>query len=293
MTLPSFLIIGAMKAGTTTLYEDLLPIKGLWMPPQKEPDDLASEAVETEVGLEIYKQKYAACPAGSMSGDASTAYAKMPTYMGVPERAKRLLGENIRIIYMTRHPVKRVVSQYHHLWGLEMENRPLNQAVLEDEQYVAYSRYSWQLQPWVETFGDDRVMVVRFEDYLADRSAELERICRFLGISAPVVAPNETHRNKSDGKRVARQGSLMQRFGRSRFYLFAIKPLISSDMRDHLKALLLPKARQMNDTLDVVTRSALEARFAEDPLAMAYLRQEASTSARTQCVSGSSTADRV
>lgn len=272
MTLPSFLIIGAMKAGTTTLYEDLLPVNGLWLPPQKEPDDMATPAVETEAGLTSYKAKYASCPVGSMSGDASTAYAKMPTYTGVPARAKRLLGEDIRIIYMTRDPVKRVISQYHHLWGLEMEHRPINQAVLEDEQYVAYSRYSWQLQPWIDTFGTDRVMVVRFEDYLADRPAQLAKICAFLGTVPPVDGPDETHRNKSEGKRVVLEGSLAQKFAHSRLYLFTIKPLIPTSLRDKLKALVLPKAREMDDKLNHETRTELERRFAEDPLAAAYLK---------------------
>lgn len=272
MTLPSFLIIGAMKAGTTTLYEDLLPVPGLWLPPQKEPNDMAYEKVETKAGLAEYKRKYAGCPVGSISGDASTAYAKMPTYMGVPERAKRLLGKDIRIIYMTRHPVKRVVSQYHHLWGLQMENRPLNQAVLEDEQYVAYSRYSWQLQPWVETFGVDNVMVVRFEDYLVDRPANLAKICTFLSVTPPAAGPDETHRNKSEGKRVVLEGSLAKKLAHSRFYVFGIKPLIPTSLRDRLKPLVLPTAREMDESLDDETRVELERRFAADPLASAYLQ---------------------
>ncbi|NVK56129.1 MAG: sulfotransferase domain-containing protein [Alteromonadaceae bacterium] len=271
MTLPSFLIIGAMKAGTTTLYEDLLGIEGIWLPPQKEPDDLAHAEVETPAGLDVYRRKYAGCPAGALSGDASTAYAKLPTYPGVPRRALQVLGPDIKIIYMTRDPVKRIVSQYHHLWGLGIESRPMNRALLEDAQYVAYSRYSWQLAPWVEVFGRSNVMVVRFEDYLADRPAELARIAAFLGREAGGFRPDETHRNKSDGKRAARQGSLMQRFGRSRFYLFGIKPLIPTGLRDKVKALVLPKTRKMEEKLSEETRAALEARLAEDPLAAAYL----------------------
>ena len=87
MTLPKFLIIGAMKAGTTTLYEDLLQIPALWLPPQKEPEDLIHPEVETAQGLRVYEQKFARCPSGAIAGDASTAYAKRPTYEGVAARA--------------------------------------------------------------------------------------------------------------------------------------------------------------------------------------------------------------
>lgn len=271
MTLPRFLIIGAMKAGTTTLYEDLRAVPGLWLSPQKEPEDLVHPAVETPEGRARYARKYAGCPAGALAGDASTAYAKRPTYEGVAERARRVLGQDLRILYMIREPVDRILSQYHHLWGLELEQRPLNRAVLEDEQYLCYSRYDWQLAPWRAAFGDDRVLVLRFEDYLADRAGTLARICGFLGVSPPAQAPEDTHRNRSEGKRVALEGSLLRRVERSQLYPFLVKPLLPVALRDRLKALLLPQARPMTEALEPATRDRLVAALREDPLARRYL----------------------
>jgi hypothetical protein len=271
MTLPNFLIIGAMKAGTTTLYDVLQSVPGLWFPPQKEPEDLIDPRIEEPGRLAEYESKYARCPAGALAGDASTAYAKRPTHEGVAERACRLLGPQTRIIYMTRHPVQRIVSQYHHLWGLQMEQRPLARAVLEDPQYVGYSRYSWQLEPWLQTFGPDNVLVIRFEDYLADQAAVVAQVCDFLGVPVGSAEFGTSHRNKSEGKRVAREGSLMKRFAGSRFYLFTIKPLLSSALRDRLKAMVLPRARKMEEKLDGQTREELVRRLMEDPLASAYL----------------------
>lgn len=271
MSLPGFLIVGAMKAGTTTLYEDLLSVPGLYLPPEKEPDDLAFPAVETAEGLAAYAAKFADCPPGARAGDASTAYAKRPTYEGVPERARRVLGPDVRILYMIRDPLRRIVSQYHHLWGLELEHRPMNVALREDPQYLGYSRYSWQIAPWQETFGEDNVLVLRFEEYLADRPATLARICGFLGVAAPEAAPDETHRNASEGKRVVRQGSAMQKIANSPFYLYRVKPLLPTGLRDRVKAALLPKARPMTDSLDAETRAELAAALRTDPLAASYL----------------------
>ncbi len=270
MTLPSFLLIGAMKAGTTTLYEELLHVGGIWLPPEKEPNDLAFEAVETPEGLAAYRRKFDGCPPGVMAGDASTAYAKRPTYQGVAERARRLLGPEVKIIYMTRDPIRRIVSQYHHLWGLELEQRPLNEAVLEDESYVAYSRYEWQLAPWRETFGDENVLVVKFEDFLADRPAEFARICRFLGVEA-AVQPSGTHRNASEGALVAVEGTLLGRISTSHFYLYRIKPLLPRGLRDRIRSLILPKARPMTEKLDDATRRKLVEALAGDALAAGYL----------------------
>lgn len=273
MKLPDFLIIGAMKAGTTTLYEDLLAVPGLWLPPHKEPQDLIDPGVETAQGRAGYGQKYAACPPGALAGDASTAYAKRPTHSDVAPRAARVLGCDTRIIYLIRDPVQRIVSQYHHLWGLEIEQRPLNRAVLEDPQYIAYSRYDWQLVPWRATFGSDNILVLRFEEYLADRQGTVARICAFLGVAPPATGPDATapHRNQSEGKRVVKSGSRMQRLAQSRFYLFTVKPLIPTRLRDRVKAALLPRARAMSETLDDATRAQLHTALRDDPLARNYL----------------------
>ncbi len=251
--LPSFLIIGAMKAGTTTLYEDLTHVRGVYMCPDKEPDDLAYAAVETAEGLARYAAKFAAAGAGDLCGEASTAYTKRPTYEGVAARARAILGPDLRVIYLRRDPIKRIVSQYHHLWGLGLETRPMEEALLADETYVAYSRYDWQLAPWRETFPDSQILVLDFEDYIADRIGVLTRVCSFLDCPAP-VSLDLTHRNASDGKRIVRRGSLMSRFRSTRFYLYGIKPLLPTHLRDKIKALILPTARPMTQRLSDATR---------------------------------------
>lgn len=259
-SLPNFLLIGAMKAGTTTLYEDLLSVPGIYLPPEKEPNDLAFAEVETEAGLARYRAKYAAGAAAALRGDASTAYAKLPTYEGVAERALRVLGPEIRILYLTRDPIRRIVSQYHHLHGLGLETRPLNEAVLADETYVAYSQYARQLAPWQAAFGAENILVMAFEDYVQDRRACLSEICRFLGV-APPDAVADTHRNKSEGKHVVREGSAWARIAQSEVYLYRIKPLLPTGARDRIKALLLPKTRKLDEALTEETLDALRARL--------------------------------
>ncbi len=267
MTLPRFLIIGAMKAGTTTLYEDLSHVPGLYLPPEKEPDDLACPEVETTEGLARYEAKFAACPRGAIAGEASTAYAKRPTYEGVAARARTLLGDELKVIYLTRDPVRRIVSQYHHLWGLSLEHRPLNRAVLEDETYVAYSRYGWQLDPWRAVLPPEQVLVMPFEDYVASRHACLARICAFLGVAAP-TSVDASHRNASAGKRIVRQGSAWSRIGHSDFYMYRIKPLLPTGLRDRIKALVLPAAREVTEELAPETRAELERRLGQGPAAI-------------------------
>ncbi len=260
MTLPNFLLIGAMKAGTTSLYEDLVHIPGIYLPPEKEPDDLISPDAETPEGLARYTAKFSGAERAVAIGDASTAYAKLPTYEGVAERALRVLGPETKILYLTRDPIKRIVSQYHHLHGLGIETRPLNVAVLEDESYAAYSDYERQLAPWRAAFGEDQVLVMRFEDYISDRMQVVSEVCAFLGVDAPAEV-EDTHRNASEGKRVVREGSAWARFAQSNFYLYRIKPLLPTSARDKIKTLILPKTKKLDDSLSDATRAELRARL--------------------------------
>lgn len=257
MTLPSFLLIGAMKAGTTSLYADLAALPGVYMSPEKEPEDLIHPFVETPQGRAAYAAKFAAAPKGAQIGEASTAYTKRPTHQGVAARARRVLGPDLKLIYLTRDPVRRIVSQYHHLWGLRLENRPLNQAVLQDESYAAYSRYDWQLAPWRAEFPDHQILVLRFEDYIADMPGALVKVCAFLGVAAPTQV-QAVHRNASADKHIVPRGGLAASLLHGRFYLHRIKPLLPETLRQAVKARLMPRPRPMTETLHPETRAALE-----------------------------------
>jgi len=260
--LPDFLIIGAMKAGTTTLYEDLLRTPGVYLPPEKEPNDLTHPEVEGAKGLAAYRRKFSGAGAAKAVGEASTAYAKRPDFEGVAERAVRVLGPDLKIIYMVREPVKRMVSQYHHELGLGLVAGGLNAAVLAEQRFAAYSRYDYQLEPWRRALGEAQILVVGFERYLSDRHAELARIRAFLGLSGdfPVA---DVRRNASAGKAVIPRGSVWARIAKSRTYLYVLKGLLPTALRDAIKQGVLPKAPQSIEPLSPETRTALAARLSE------------------------------
>jgi hypothetical protein len=259
--LPKFLIIGAMKAGTTSLYEDLTQVRGIYMCSDKEPNDLIAPDIETPAGRARYAAKFAGAKLGDLCGEASTAYAKRPTYNGVAARARALLGADLRVIYLRRDPIKRMVSQYHHLWGLGLEQRPMREALLNDTTYLDYSRYDWQLEPWRAEFPDAQILVLDFEDYIANRAQVLAQVCQFLNCPAP-PALNPTHRNASEGKRVTAQGSWQRRIRDSNFYLYRLKPLLPTRLRDKIKSVILPKAKTMTEGMDHDLRAELGARLA-------------------------------
>lgn len=259
--LPQFLIIGAMKAGTTTLYDDLSHVADIFLPPEKEPNDLIHPEVETGIGLARYSKKFDKAPDGALLGEASTAYSKRPTYPGVPERAYRVLGPALKIIYLTRDPIRRIVSHYNHALGRGEETRALNDAVLTDKTYVDYSRYEWQLEPWRAAFSERQILVLQLETYIRHRTQEFQRVCDFLGLRHEGAVPM-SHLNASDGKLTARPGTMMGRLASSPLYLYRIKPLLPRRARNRLKRLVLPQAGRSAERLASSTEAELRRRLA-------------------------------
>lgn len=177
---PDFLIVGSMKSGTTALFEDLASVNGIFLPKNKEPETLLrwnQIAVRMEYALLFLPAR-----PGDLIGEASTAYTKAPDVSPelLASRLKRI-GCLPKLVYMVRDPIGRIVSHHHHAVAEGDAPRDINRAVLMDHRFVDYSRYWWQLQPWVQYVGRERVRVVAFEDYVSDREATVRGLVEWLG----------------------------------------------------------------------------------------------------------------
>lgn len=238
--LPGFLIIGAMKAGTTTLFHDLKAQEGVFIPADKEPHTLVKFQEHTTARTE-YGRLLAGASSHDLCGDASTGYSKLPDCSGVAERARELLGPDLRILYLVRNPVDRILSHHHHAVTEGSFSGSLDEAIDELPCLVNYSCYGTQLTPWLAAFGPERVLVIVFEDYVKDRRGGAREVCRFLGVPFDPDRVEDIAFNASDGKpRVA--GSLRQ----AQFlwpYRRLIRPLISPGLRVWLVRTFVPKAK--------------------------------------------------
>lgn len=177
---PDFVIIGAMKCATTTLHDQLARQPGVFMSNPKEPNFFSDEPNWSK-GIGWYRSLFAHAPPGSIRGESSTHYTKLPTYPETVERFAEHLPD-ARLIYVMRDPVARLVSQYIHEWSEAMISVPIDEAVLRRTELLDYSRYAMQLSPWLERFGKERVLPVFFERMTASPQAEFDRVCRFIGI---------------------------------------------------------------------------------------------------------------
>lgn len=239
MRLADFLIIGAQKSGTTSLYRDLEANPEVYFPMDKEPHDLASDAVLTEAGRAAYAAHFAGARADQRCGEASTGYTKRPTFEGVAERALRVLGPAARLVYVVRNPITRAISHHHFKVPGGQIPVDVNRAVREDETLLAYGRYAYQLEPWLEAFGRERLMVVPFERYITERAAVVDEISAFLGVAprGDLVHAEKVY-NKGD-ERVLVRG--IWRLNQHPVYRRVIRPLMPRALKDRLKRRMLPK----------------------------------------------------
>jgi Sulfotransferase domain len=185
--LPDFVVIGAMKAGTTSLFEYLRVHPDVFMSPIKEVDFFVRE-INWSRGLEWYARQFERGRAATAVGEASPSYTKYPEYAGVPERMVRLLPD-ARLIYLVRDPIERIRSHYQHRAMTGSEAAPIDVAVLHDPRYIDGSRYAMQLERYLRWYPRDRILLIDSEELKDDRVATMRRVHRFLGVDPGFVAP--------------------------------------------------------------------------------------------------------
>jgi hypothetical protein len=186
--LPNFLVIGAMKAGTTSLYHYLRAHPEVFMPAIKELDFFAEEG-NWRRGFGWYaKQFREADPKAVAVGEASTVYTKHPNYRGVPERIAAHLPD-VRLIYVVRDPIERIRSHYQHRVAVGAEKNPVDRAVLENPTYLNFSRYAFQIEQYLPHVPRERILVITSESLRRDRRDTIRRVYDFVGVATGFVPP--------------------------------------------------------------------------------------------------------
>jgi hypothetical protein len=184
--MPNFLIIGAMKGGTTALYRYLQPHPEVFMPPVKALEFFVAES-NWRRGAQWYRRQFAAASSNEVAvGEASNAYTKFPRFAGVPERIAAQIPD-VRMVYIVRDPIDRIRSHYQtRVWQGD-ERAPIERAVIEDRRYVDYSRYWSQLGRYLEWFPPERFLVITTELLRNERIGTLRRVYDFLDIDSTTI----------------------------------------------------------------------------------------------------------
>jgi len=191
---PNFFIVGAPKAGTSSLYAYLNEIPGIYMSPVKEPNYFSRSTFADDHPIKPIrdKKKYLELFKGvkdeKIIGEASTSYLADP-------EAPKLIHEvspDAKILISLRDPVERTFSNYlmlkrvgtlksSFLKELEIslkdeENKIQNKLILERGLYLN------NVKRYFDLFGKRNVKIIFFENFIRNEKKIIEDILKFLNI---------------------------------------------------------------------------------------------------------------
>jgi hypothetical protein len=220
---PNLFLVGAAKAGTTSIYDELARHPAIYMSPVKEPHFFSQ--IEPGPDREAFfphisdRDSYLALFDGAagyeLVGEASTSYL---WDRHAAERIHRVAPE-ATILAMLRDPVERAYSQYWNDVREGLERRPFPEALAAEERsgrgawgvtslYIDCGMYADQVERYLERFSD-RVMVTFFEDFAADPQAAIARIHSFLGIASQGAAAGARRGNPASLPRNVLSGRML------------------------------------------------------------------------------------
>ena len=208
---PNFFLIGAPKAGTTSLYAHLERHPDIFLTTPKEPAYFCENMNWTK-GIEWYESLFQNVDNEKIIGEGSTYYSSRPAFDNVAEKIASYSAD-ARFLYVIRDPVERAISHYWYRVQRHMESRPMREAFATHTQYVQTSNYAYQLEPYIDLFGLGRIKVITYESLFADPVSMIEEIFTWLGVDES-VKPEGTgdvlNRGKKSTKQIRGKGMLFR-----------------------------------------------------------------------------------
>ena len=261
---PDFLILGAMKSGTTTLYDLIKASADVDLPDTKEPGILTTNP-DADAVRRAYARHFAGIAPGKVTGEATTHYTMRPLFDDVSALARDVAGPDLKLIAVLREPVARIESHLRHDFQIgRIDADGAARAIAEDPRYFATGQYHWQLAPWIAAFGRQNLMLIDFADLTSDPGGVMMALCPFLGIEAPKADLGGVHSNDSGALRSIHSRRL-SRFVREGAYRRFIRPFVPQAVkRGAFRLLSRRRTGTSGQMLTDAQRAELHARYAPE-----------------------------
>ena len=202
-----FFLVGAPKAGTTSIYSYFKKNPGIFVPQVKEPHYFSCPEVKKtyyKVDFVDSKNEYESLFEGAKNaqktGDFSTSYLYEQQ---APYRIKETCP-NANIIVMLRDPVERAIS--HYLMDVRdgYQERPLIECIrgqkegvkLYYKEYVEKGMYYKQIKRFKSIFEEEKVGVWLFRELKKDTKEVVREMFKFVGSKASYDIENFTKKNQ-------------------------------------------------------------------------------------------------
>ena len=253
MTLPSLLVIGAMKCGSTSLhsYLDLHP--EIQMSDTKEINFFSIEE-NYKKGISWYSTFFE--EGFKYNGESSVSYSKKHAHSSVVSRIKENLNEDVKLIYIVRDPIDRFQSNFtdSKTYGHIPSSYSINEFVaqpLEDNHLIKTSMYFYQIEDYLRNFDLKNFYFLKADDLKKNPQATMNALFEFLELQT--VSIEKLDLNRSATKTYYSTKYL--RIAQSPF-LQGLKRLIPNKMMASIKsskALANVSKKKFNPALDIIS----------------------------------------
>jgi hypothetical protein len=201
MVKPSFLVIGDIKAGSTSLHSFLSQHPDVYMPPEKELRFFSYDAENSyHARAKAYRVKTTAdylkyfehASNVRAVGEASPCYLRSP---GTAQRIANFLPD-VQLIVCLRNPADRLFSLYQMHQRSGAEKRAFDAQLFSEDATWIKGHFYWQdLSPYFRLFRRDRIHVIVFDDLASNPLQVAKGVYRFVGVDdsfEPDVTPQNT-----------------------------------------------------------------------------------------------------
>jgi hypothetical protein len=196
-----FLIIGSAKCGTTSLHHYLnlhsdiyLPVgvgindeSGLFLANSEQRiKQLTNRDIRRGMSdMALYEQVVEGYGGESVIGEETSDYTKRPYRTVCFDRINRH-NPDMKFILIARDPIEKLRSQYRHFirHGAITKETDFAEEIASFDYYMYASAYYYQLEPYVERFGKEKIYVLTLEDLSQNPQRELDELFNFLGVES-------------------------------------------------------------------------------------------------------------
>jgi hypothetical protein len=194
---PNFLVIGAVKCGTSSLCKLLGGHPAAFMCDPREPFFFSHDRNYLGKGWDWYESLFVGAAGKAAIGEGSTTYTQQALFPDAAPRIAKHLPD-ARLIYITRQPLEQIESLW--IWLRSFWDTVAKDGIRADADFnlsvkertpilIETARYWKQISRYRDSFPDDRILVLFLEDFKRDPDAVLARCFEFLGIDPEVRIP--------------------------------------------------------------------------------------------------------
>lgn len=183
---PDFIIIGAAKSGTTSLYRYLCRHPKIYMSSKKEPDFFSVDANYAK-GMDWYHSLFSEAKPDRICGEASTTYSRLHQYPKTVERIHQALPET-KFIYIMRQPIDRAYSFYVYRYKGSLHKPELavadtfEETIEQQSEFIESSYYLQQIERYLQFFPKESFLFLLMEDLIERPARTLSKIMNFIDV---------------------------------------------------------------------------------------------------------------